>query len=185
MSDIDDTIEMIQLTTSKFEPQMEERLNMFVVTDPVAKEEIKFSSYEECKRKELEFDTHQQYAQLIQKKVEGKVWWKIDRTYQVPAIYAGVRIDTARTMKSAKDQAYINLLKAYVTDQLKEELNTAFESGYDLALNVNQKSLTLVTYGWSEQFERFFTHALDALNPHDGEGVSFLQVTKKVLSADE
>lgn len=65
MSDIDDTIEMIQLTTSKFEPQMEERLNMFVVTDPVAKEEIKFSSFEECKRKELEFDTHQQYAQLI------------------------------------------------------------------------------------------------------------------------
>lgn len=26
---------------------------------------------------------------------------------------------------------------------------------------------------------------MDALNPHDGEGVSFLQVTKKVLSADE
>lgn len=69
--------------------------------------------------------------------MEGKVWWKIDRTYQVPAIYAGVRIDTARTMKSARDQAFINLLKSYVSDQLKEELNTAFESGYDLDLNVN------------------------------------------------
>jgi hypothetical protein len=59
MSDIDDTIEMVQLSTEKFAPQLEERLNMFVVTDPVSQESMEFATFEECKRKELEFDTHQ------------------------------------------------------------------------------------------------------------------------------
>jgi secreted Zn-dependent insulinase-like peptidase len=95
------------------------------------------------------------------------MWWKLDRTYQVPAVYAGVRIDTSLPMKTAKDQAMINLLKAYLTDQLDEELNSASESGYEYMLSANTKSLDLVAYGWSEQFERFFNHALHALNPHD------------------
>lgn len=175
MNDIDDKIEMVQIT--KAVPQLEERLNMFVITDPVNQESLEFNSFEECKRKELELDTHQQYAQLIAHKAEGRIWWKLDRTYEVPAIFAGVRIDTSLPMKTAKDQALISLLKSYISDQLREELNTAFDSGYDLEVTHGTKSINLVAYGWSEKFDRFFNHALHALNPHDQERVSsFLQV---------
>lgn len=62
MNEIEDTIEMVQVATTKDAAKLEERLNMFVVTDPVSQETLEFSNFEECKRKELEFDTHQQYA---------------------------------------------------------------------------------------------------------------------------
>jgi hypothetical protein len=49
MSDIDDTIEMIETAASK-SSDIEERLNMFVVTDPVSKESLEFTSFDECRR---------------------------------------------------------------------------------------------------------------------------------------
>lgn len=113
------------------------------------------------------------------------MWWKLDRTYEVPAIYAGVRIDTSLPMKTANDEAMITLLRAYIADQLREELNNALESGYDLSIAGSTKSLTMVAYGWSEQFERFFSHALHALNPHDEEPVSFLQVQRAPTTPEQ
>jgi len=60
----------------------------------------------------------------------------------------------------------IKLFGAYVSDRLREELDTAVQSGYSFELRTSTKSLEIVAYGWSEQFERFFNHAIDSLNPH-------------------
>jgi len=60
MNDIDDNIDMLEMSaTTSFEPQIDERLNMFVMTDPASKQSLEFSSFDECRRKELEFDAHQ------------------------------------------------------------------------------------------------------------------------------
>lgn len=48
----------------------------------VETQEFSFKSMEECQLKELEMDSLNEYPLLLQS--ENKVWWKLDRSYELP-----------------------------------------------------------------------------------------------------
>lgn len=71
-----------------------------------------FASMDQCKRKELEYDVHNHYPVLLRQK-ENKVWWKLDRSFEIPQVFAGVHFESHDKLTAVKDKTILNLYAFY------------------------------------------------------------------------
>lgn len=61
-----------------------------------------FSSLEDCLKNEREYEEENKFPHLIKKDIQGRAWWKLQREYEVPAVFAGIKFETAVNMKSLR-----------------------------------------------------------------------------------
>ena len=66
------------------------------------KDRFVFETKAECIKYENEYEHYNVFPQLVKKDLEGRSWWKLDRSFGVPMVYAGLKFDTAVDMKSLK-----------------------------------------------------------------------------------
>lgn len=43
------------------------------------------------------------FPHLIKKDLEGRVWWKLQRSYKIPSVYAGIKLDSPNSYKSVRE----------------------------------------------------------------------------------
>jgi secreted Zn-dependent insulinase-like peptidase len=48
---------------------------------------------DQCKLKEQAREKASIYPHLVKRNIEGKVWWRIDTSFKVPAVFVGLRLD--------------------------------------------------------------------------------------------
>jgi insulysin len=77
-----------------------------------------FETRKECIKYEKEYEKFNLFPQLVKKNLEGKSWWKLDRSFGVPAIYAGLKFDTAVDMKSLQQETLLKVFNEYLNDVL-------------------------------------------------------------------
>jgi insulysin len=92
------------------------------------------------------------------------MWWKLERSYHVPAIFAGVKFETAVNMKSLRQETLLRVFNEYIGDALHEKLQPSFEAGFKMAFDSNMRGMTVEMYGWSDKFEQFYTDILETVN---------------------
>jgi secreted Zn-dependent insulinase-like peptidase len=140
-----------------------------------------FKSAKECMKKELAYEKKALFPQLLEKTQNTQLWAKLDRQFEVPAVYSAVRIETP-PITSAKDQTLMMLLSQQLSDKFREELNEALNAGYALDLSVGRNGLNIQMYGFSGKIKEFFFKVVNCpcLNPNakkQNHQSSFLQLT--------
>lgn len=113
---------------------------------------ILYTSREECLKNENEFEKYNQFPQLIKKDMEGRAWWRLERSFKVPAVFAGIKLETAIKLTSIKQEALLRLYNEYVQDLLHEKLQSSFEAGYRYSFDSSVRGLSMDLYGWNDKF---------------------------------
>ncbi|CAD8081384.1 unnamed protein product [Paramecium primaurelia] len=150
-------ISYIQSVDSNTLYDRKNRQNIFI--ENTHKMPFYFTSKKECQEHEFEYEQYNHFPQLIKKDIEGKTWWRLDRSYS-PTVYAGMNFETALDMKSLKKVALLTVFNSYVSDNLYKSLQQSFEAGYELSFDSSMKGLSLEMYGWSDKFEYFYKNVL-------------------------
>ena len=122
-----------------------------------------FGSREECLKHEREWEKENEFPHLIKKDLEGRAWWKLQRSYEIPAVFAGVKFETALSLKSLRHEALLKLFNKYVQDTLREDLQQSFDAGFKLGFDSNIRGVSLEMFGWSDKFPQFYGDVLTAL----------------------
>jgi hypothetical protein len=78
---------------------------MFLTTETTVP--LVFASPEECASHELAYEQHNRYPQLLQRDLAGKVWWQIDRTFEMPSAFIAIKFDTALDLNSIGKQTML------------------------------------------------------------------------------
>jgi secreted Zn-dependent insulinase-like peptidase len=84
------------------------------------------------------------------------VWWKIDRTFQVPSAYLALTIDTPLDLSDTYSHAMLQLYTGYLRAVFQEELDAALHSGFETDISPHAKGLNIQIYGFSSKISAFF-----------------------------
>lgn len=58
---------------------------------------------------------------MVSRNIEGKVWWRIDRSFEVPAIFVGLRLDHPTIQDTLENNLIFRLLYYYLYDSLSDK----------------------------------------------------------------
>ncbi|KAM3136308.1 hypothetical protein pb186bvf_011607 [Paramecium bursaria] len=137
-----------------------------------------FKSKEDCIQHEHEYENLNHYPHTIKRTAESKVYWKLQRQFHVPQIFAGVLFSTPKSLTSLKDKTLTQIFNTLLTDNLNIQLSDAIDAGYQLQVLTTIKGVSLELYGWSDNFEKFYDKVLRSIK--DLNYQQFAQVMQKL-----
>jgi insulysin len=62
------------------------------------------------------------YPQMINRNIEGKVWWRVDRSFGLPTVFVGIRFDFPTIYDNLESNLLFRLLDLYLHESLDDKL---------------------------------------------------------------
>lgn len=119
-----------------------------------------YKSLDECYKHEKQYESQHPYPILLQNNIQGKLWWRLDRTFRIPQVFVGLRLRKHFHTTNEYQMAKLELLNAYFRDSFQNKLYQPKEAGYEAYFYADHSGISLVLYGWSDQFEHYYKDLL-------------------------
>jgi secreted Zn-dependent insulinase-like peptidase len=68
----------------------------------------------DCRRNELKFESFLKYPMLLKHDLEGRVYWRLERSFEVPAVFVGIRFQTPYLAQDGRKAVMLNLFNGYM-----------------------------------------------------------------------
>lgn len=80
-------------------------------------------------------------------------------------------------------QTLLTLFNAYIAESLREELDQALHTGYEIEFTTGNRGMAVKVYGFSAKIKAFFKHILNCMNPNRSKG--FLQLSSEASDIEK